>query len=646
MKIHELHLTAFGKFKDKKISFSEGINYIYGENEAGKSTVMAFIKAMLYGFSGRGAEGDRKRYAPWDGTRMSGEMTVSLRDGRRVIIARAVGRTPAQDTLSILDAVTGAPVEVNLAAEIGVGESAFLKTVFVKQLSSNLDGGDEELTDKLLNLAGTGDADTGYDEAKAFLKDSIRIYKHQRGEGGRIYEIKKELSQVESEVLEAESRNREFATYLAEEKETKAAIESLENQKSIAEAAVLSAKAFWAEATLKEANKRFLAMREGAEETEALLSEVNNKKEALSAFDTPIEETVYAPIESTEELHGKVQKAKKTGALYWTVGTVSAILSVILAFTRLRSFGIVTLLAAILLLAFGIHIAIKRKECIAAISAIENKEEARRAALAAYGCASIKEYTDKMAEKLSLDTRAEALREKRILLESEAERAKEAVRKAEEAKAAFSEITPEERDISAAEAEKARIDALLAEKIRRAATLEGILGGGVYDKNTVDVLLSEKSRLLEELAEAEKTYTALCLAEKTLEEVFTELSHNFTPRICAAASEYLKKLTGQEESLLLDKKYAVTMGRGEHKPLWAFSGGTMDQAFLAVRLALSELVLADPEMPVFLDDSFLQYDAKREENALSLLREIAKERQVFWFSCRTREIKDMQRIEL
>ena len=55
MKIHTLHLASFGKFKDKTIHFEDGINLIYGENEAGKSTVMAFIKAMLYGFTGRGA---------------------------------------------------------------------------------------------------------------------------------------------------------------------------------------------------------------------------------------------------------------------------------------------------------------------------------------------------------------------------------------------------------------------------------------------------------------------------------------------------------------------------------------------------------------------------------------------------------------
>ncbi|MBE7062590.1 MAG: chromosome segregation protein SMC, partial [Ruminococcaceae bacterium] len=96
MKIHSLRLTSFGKFKNKTIALSDGINLIYGKNEAGKSTVMAFIKAMLYGFNGRGADGDRKRYIPWDGGGLSGEMEVTLPGGRRVVIIRSAGRTPAQ----------------------------------------------------------------------------------------------------------------------------------------------------------------------------------------------------------------------------------------------------------------------------------------------------------------------------------------------------------------------------------------------------------------------------------------------------------------------------------------------------------------------------------------------------------------------
>ena len=51
MIIKRVNIIAFGGLKDKVISFDNGINVIYGENEAGKSTIQAFIKIWLYGMS-------------------------------------------------------------------------------------------------------------------------------------------------------------------------------------------------------------------------------------------------------------------------------------------------------------------------------------------------------------------------------------------------------------------------------------------------------------------------------------------------------------------------------------------------------------------------------------------------------------------
>ena len=47
MKLLELHIDGFGKFHDRTISFHNGINVIYGKNEAGKSTLHTFIRGML-----------------------------------------------------------------------------------------------------------------------------------------------------------------------------------------------------------------------------------------------------------------------------------------------------------------------------------------------------------------------------------------------------------------------------------------------------------------------------------------------------------------------------------------------------------------------------------------------------------------------
>ena len=49
MKITELILKNFGKFTNKQILLSDGINIIYGENESGKTTLHTFLKGMLFG---------------------------------------------------------------------------------------------------------------------------------------------------------------------------------------------------------------------------------------------------------------------------------------------------------------------------------------------------------------------------------------------------------------------------------------------------------------------------------------------------------------------------------------------------------------------------------------------------------------------
>ena len=69
MVIKELYLENFGKFSDKHFYIEEGIHVFFGENEYGKSTVYAFIKAMLFGMErgrGRAAQNDGfSRYEPW-----------------------------------------------------------------------------------------------------------------------------------------------------------------------------------------------------------------------------------------------------------------------------------------------------------------------------------------------------------------------------------------------------------------------------------------------------------------------------------------------------------------------------------------------------------------------------------------------------
>ena len=68
MRIKELKINGFGKLENKDIKLTDNINVIYGENEAGKSTLLKFITGMFYGLSknknGKSVP-DIERFEPW-----------------------------------------------------------------------------------------------------------------------------------------------------------------------------------------------------------------------------------------------------------------------------------------------------------------------------------------------------------------------------------------------------------------------------------------------------------------------------------------------------------------------------------------------------------------------------------------------------
>lgn len=69
MQINQIKIYNYGKLQNKEYSFGPGVNLIYGENEAGKSTMQAFLKSMLFGMEkqkGRAAAGELySKYEPW-----------------------------------------------------------------------------------------------------------------------------------------------------------------------------------------------------------------------------------------------------------------------------------------------------------------------------------------------------------------------------------------------------------------------------------------------------------------------------------------------------------------------------------------------------------------------------------------------------
>lgn len=174
MIIKRVNIIAFGGLKDKVISFDNGINVIYGENEAGKSTIQAFIKIWLYGMSSyKGKDykqNERLKYMPSTGETISGELYVESKN-KEYIIRRTFGKSKKEDTSSIIDAITGEEISYISKDEPGkyffnINRATFINTLFIGQLGVGVrKDKEEEIIDKIANSIGIDDGQVSVDVA-------------------------------------------------------------------------------------------------------------------------------------------------------------------------------------------------------------------------------------------------------------------------------------------------------------------------------------------------------------------------------------------------------------------------------------------------------------------------------------------------
>lgn len=142
----------------------------------------------------------------------------------------------------------------------------------------------------------------------------------------------------------------------------------------------------------------------------------------------------------------------------------------------------------------------------------------------------------------------------------------------------------------------------------------------------------------EELLDAERYHESLEIALKAMEESADELRRDFNPKLDLRASEIFKLLTdGAYHKIHIGKDYDIVVNKNSgFYDCENFSSGTIDQAYLALRIAISEFISSDNNVPLILDDAFIQYDDRRLEKVINFFRDYAnsqKERQVIVFTC-------------
>ena len=224
-----------------------------------------------------------------------------------------------------------------------------------------------------------------------------------------------------------------------------------------------------------------------------------------------------------------------------------------------------------------------------------------------------------------------AAREARLRCDLQAQQLPEADVPAEELP-----VPPRSREAVTADLEAVR--AALAQARSGADRLTGQLHG----LTPPDQLRARQAELEDQRAGLETEYSAIRLAMETLDQANTTLQNRFSPELGRRAAEIFAQLTGSRYSgVVLDRSFRLSAepaGDPVFRDAALLSAGTLDQLYLAVRLAICDLVLPpEKEVPIVLDDALANFDDDRCAAALEFLKAAAGNRQILLFTCHSRE---------
>ncbi|WP_158318777.1 AAA family ATPase [Robertmurraya kyonggiensis] len=215
MKILEIHIYGYGKLENKVLTNFHDLNVFYGENEAGKSTIMSFIHSVLFGFPTK--QQSELRYEPKKGAKYGGQLVIQTEEKGKVVIERVKGRAVGDVSVLLEDGSTGGDELLNeLLSNID-------KSLYQSIFSFNLHGlqnvhqlKNEDLG-KFLFSTGTIGSDRLLVVESELQKEIDNLFK-PNGKKPLINEKLQEVKSVFEELKKAEQQNGQYGKLL-EEKE-------------------------------------------------------------------------------------------------------------------------------------------------------------------------------------------------------------------------------------------------------------------------------------------------------------------------------------------------------------------------------------------------------------------------------------------
>lgn len=604
MKILDIYINGFGKFHGRNLTFRDGLNIVYGKNEAGKSTIHTFIRGMLFGIErqrGRASRNDLyTKFEPWEN---SGTYEGQIRLEHKEHIYR-IERTFQKNKkeFKIVDETAGREIEPTKAflddLLCGLSETTYINTVSISQLKSATDEGMvTELKNYIANLNNTGNLALNVTKATSFLKSQ-----------------KKEL---ESQMVPEAART--YTSLLSEIRNTEKEISSPEFENQINEFQ-----------KLRENVK--LSLEEHQKEKEELIKKVARGKQVLSSNQFTDQDSINAYTQKAQDNFDDYMNAKETSSK--KPRKVFSVLSLILATALLCGVGVLYYLgesnyftanygldllflmsifmgAAIIFYLVGLLLFLKLKQSqkdMEMSGKVLQEILSRHLGSGEISTEAMRAFQSRMAEFTRLSS---------AVIKSEAA----VIQKQNE----LTELQQKQESCGETIEKQQKSQWELERKLEHLSSCKTQAEGLKH-------ILEENDRIREEVS-------AIDLALETMLNLSSSIRDSFGLYLNRAASDLIKGITGGiYTSMSVDENLNVFLNtKTKLVPLEQVSSGTMDQVYLALRLAAATLIQEGTErMPLIFDDSFVLYDDDRLRTALKWLVNAYSD-QIIIFTCHQRE---------
>ena len=621
MKILDINIKGFGKLVDKSMSFSNGINVIYGKNEAGKSTTHTFIKSMLFGMSKKKPRSKldmQTKYEPWNNKdEYEGSLHFSY-NGKTYTIYRTF--TNKINSLEILDETENKKLsnpDLFLDKVLSnLTETSFDNTISIGQFKSATESVMiSELKKYIANLNTSGDMSINTLSALTFLKQQKNDYENKMIKNATIA-YNKQLGNIKN--LERELSNDSYNNQLPKINDEKSKnIEKLKINNQIIDRLNHQI----------ESNTTFLRQN-GFEnkydidtfklETERIFMEYTMIKSAKKRALYIVKDSfilifgLFVAIFNTIILLISYPQIAEMMKIPNMSESLSFITNIILKynFSPAPFVGLFYCLSLILII-FGIvnlsddfQSSKKSEEMEEALSEIFS-HQIGTANVNSESMNNFKLHIKRMYDLIG------SINNDKDSIEQIKEQNKELFDKQDEY---LEEIKAEQR-------KQFEIDQRI---------------------NTLNIQKANADKLKKDVEyndEIQKEIDGITLAMDMLNELASKVKIMFGTYLNKKASEYIAGLThGAYNSLNVDDSLNININTEERiVPLEQVSGGAMDQIYLAIRLATAELIQGNNEvLPLVFDDCFAMYDNERLSYALKFLSENYNG-QIIIFTCHTRE---------